>query len=230
MHGHHMISNDRAAVKGVACQPSAASGVDRRAAGDLWCRLGLDHLGLCKPAMRSWNRSGAWQGASVVRPVLVWYGWIYAARGPPEQHSSEICWIRFNSLILIIKARQYLNRSVLMSLYHSFIYPYLTYCNHMWGATYKTRLKRLVMLQNKTVRILSHAGNRTSSDPLYKKNGYYESWKHQHVSHWSFNVLCVFPLSPTILQDFIQKKQWISLLHYQICPSFTYTFCEIRLK
>ena len=25
------------------------------------------------------------------------------------------------------------------------------------------------MLQNKAVRILSHAGNRTSSDPLYKK-------------------------------------------------------------
>ena len=69
---------------------------------------------------------------------------------------------------MIIKARQYLNKTGLMSLYHSFIYPYLT-CNHMWGATYKTRLKRLVTLQNKAIRILSHAGNRTSSDPLYKK-------------------------------------------------------------
>ena len=70
---------------------------------------------------------------------------------------------------MIIKARQYLNKSGLISLYYSFIYPYLTYCNHIWGATYKTRLKRLVMLQNKAVRILSHAENRTSSDPLYKK-------------------------------------------------------------
>ena len=70
---------------------------------------------------------------------------------------------------MIIKARQYLNKTGLMSLYYSFIYPYLTYCNHIWGATYKTRLKRLVMLQNKAIRILSHAGNRRSSDPLYKK-------------------------------------------------------------
>ena len=70
---------------------------------------------------------------------------------------------------MIIKARQYLNKSGLMSLYYSFIYPYLTYCNHIWGTTYKTRLKRLVMLENKTVRILSHTGNITSSDPLYKK-------------------------------------------------------------
>ena len=88
-HGNHMISTDRAAVKGVACQPSAASGVDRRATGDLRYRLGLDQLGLCKPALRSWNRSGDWQGANVVWPVLVWNGWIYAAWGPPEQHNSE---------------------------------------------------------------------------------------------------------------------------------------------
>ena len=70
---------------------------------------------------------------------------------------------------MLIKARQFLNKVGLMSLYYSFIYPYLTYCNHIWGATYKTRLKRLVILQNKAIRVLAQAGNRTSSDPLYKK-------------------------------------------------------------
>ena len=70
---------------------------------------------------------------------------------------------------MIIKANQYLNKTGLMSLYYSSIHPYLTYCNHIWGATYKTRLKRLVKLQNKAIRILSHAGNRTSPGPLYKR-------------------------------------------------------------
>ena len=96
---NHNISNDRAAVKGVTCQPSAASVVDRRAAGDLRYRLWLDHLGLCKPAMRSWNQFGDWQGASVVRPVLVWYGWIYAVWGPPEQHSSEFA--EYDSIVYL---------------------------------------------------------------------------------------------------------------------------------
>ena len=42
---------------------------------------------------------------------------------------------------MLIKARQFLNKVGLMSLYYSFIYPYLfTCCNHIWGATYKTRL------------------------------------------------------------------------------------------
>ena len=31
---------------------------------------------------------------------------------------------------IIIKARQYLNKIGIISLYYSFIYPYLTYCNH----------------------------------------------------------------------------------------------------
>ena len=56
-----------------------------------------------------------------------------------------------------------------MAYCHYIIYPYLTYCNHIWGATYKTRLKRLVILQNKAIRVLAQAGNRTSSDPLYEK-------------------------------------------------------------
>ena len=78
-------------------QPSATSGVDPRAVGDLWYKL--DYVGLCKPAIRSWNRPSDWQGASVVWSVLVWYGWIYAAWGPPEQHSSEFA--EYDSIVYL---------------------------------------------------------------------------------------------------------------------------------
>ena len=33
---------------------------------------------------------------------------------------------------MIIKARHYLNKDALLSLYYGFIYPYLTYCNQVW--------------------------------------------------------------------------------------------------
>ena len=69
---------------------------------------------------------------------------------------------------MIIKARQYLDKQGLISLYNSFIYPYLTYCNHIWGSTYKTSLKRLTTLQNKAVKIIAHARWRASCDPIYK--------------------------------------------------------------
>ena len=70
---------------------------------------------------------------------------------------------------MIIKARQYSNKQELISLYYSFIYPYLTYCNHIWGSTYKTSLKRLTMLQNKAIIIIAHARWRASCHPIHKK-------------------------------------------------------------
>ena len=33
---------------------------------------------------------------------------------------------------VILKARNYLNRKSLLTLYYTFVYPYLTYCNHIW--------------------------------------------------------------------------------------------------
>ena len=70
---------------------------------------------------------------------------------------------------MIIQAREYLNKQGLLSLYYSFIYPYLTYCCHILGSTYKSRLRRLIILQNKAVKIIAHARLRASCDPIYKK-------------------------------------------------------------
>ena len=42
------------------------------------------------------------------------------------------------------------------------------YCNHIWDSTYKTNLTRLVIVQNKVVRIISHVKPRNSAGPLYK--------------------------------------------------------------
>ena len=43
------------------------------------------------------------------------------------------------------------------------------YCNHIWGSTYKTNLKRLAILQNKALRIISYMKPRSSAGPLYKE-------------------------------------------------------------
>ena len=72
---------------------------------------------------------------------------------------------------IICKARRVLNVNALKTLYYSFIYPYFMYCNHVWAATYPTSLKRLVVLQNTVVRIISSAQRRTSLEPLYEKHG-----------------------------------------------------------
>ena len=72
---------------------------------------------------------------------------------------------------MIIKARNYLNTKGLITLYYTFVYPYLTYCNHIWGNIYQSNLKHLCILQNKILRIIAGVKPRVSAGPLYESLG-----------------------------------------------------------
>ena len=70
-----------------------------------------------------------------------------------KNHISLIVGKLSKSIGMIVKARE-LNRNALLTLYYSFVYPYLIYCNHVWGCTYQTNLKQLFILQKKALRIM----------------------------------------------------------------------------
>ena len=71
--------------------------------------------------------------------------------------------------------KKYFNSSTLLTLYYSFIYPYLNYCNCVWGNTCKSYLTPLIKLQNMAVRIIDGAGRRgrneniTSTEDTFRK-------------------------------------------------------------
>ena len=70
------------------------------------------------------------------------------------------------SIGMIVKARE-LNRNALRTLYYSFVYPYLTYFNHVWGCTYQTNLKQLFILQKKALRIMCGKRKMDSTEHIF---------------------------------------------------------------
>ena len=86
-----------------------------------------------------------------------------------NKHISHITSKVARGIGIIIKARKFLPRDAILSLYYSFIYPYLTYCNLIWGNACATHLERLKILQKKAVRIIAGVTPRTHSDPLFKQ-------------------------------------------------------------
>ena len=66
---------------------------------------------------------------------------------------------------VIIKARP-LGKKALLSLYYSMIYPYLTYCCQIWGATYLYNIDMLHRLQKKAIRIICSKNRFSHSGPL----------------------------------------------------------------
>ena len=72
---------------------------------------------------------------------------------------------------ILTKARSLLNTKALKTLYHSFIYPYFSYCNHVWGCVKNKVLEKLIRLQKRAVKIITFSKYRDSPDPLFEKNG-----------------------------------------------------------
>ena len=70
---------------------------------------------------------------------------------------------------IIIKVRKVLDNKSLLSLYYAFIYPYLMYCNHVWGNACSVYLNKLNVLQKKVVRIIAGVKPRTSTADLFHK-------------------------------------------------------------
>ena len=71
---------------------------------------------------------------------------------------------------ILVKARKVFSNECVINLYYAFIYPYLIYCNHIWGNTYTTTLSKLQILQNKAIRIITGSPPRTNNETLYKHN------------------------------------------------------------
>ena len=58
---------------------------------------------------------------------------------------------------------------VLVQLYYSLIYPFLTYSLITWGTTYQTTLLPLITLQKRAVRIITFSKYNYHSSPLFRK-------------------------------------------------------------
>ena len=84
-----------------------------------------------------------------------------------KDHISFVCRKVARGIGVIIKARKVLYNESLKCLYYSFIYPYMIYCNQVWGSACKTNIEPLQVLQKRAVRIILGVHPRSPSEPLF---------------------------------------------------------------
>lgn len=70
---------------------------------------------------------------------------------------------------LIGKLKHTLPRHALITLHNSLILPYINYCTMIWAANSLFRLKRIVVIQNRVIRIISGTDRFAHAPPLLKK-------------------------------------------------------------
>ena len=70
---------------------------------------------------------------------------------------------------IIFKVGQFLTKETTKTLYYTPVYPYIHYCNVIWGNIYPTRLYRIVILQKRAVRAIAKIQYRESTDNVFKE-------------------------------------------------------------
>ena len=88
---------------------------------------------------------------------------------------------------ILKKLRPCVNNDTSLGLYYSFIYPYFTYCVHMWGKTYTSNIDCIITLQKRVIEfwlgyIHSPIQNPYSQDKNTKILWF--GWLH----HWNIHV------------------------------------------
>ena len=74
------------------------------------------------------------------------------------------------SIGILYRLSKFLNQATLISLYYSLIYPYIIYCNEVWGLGYATHRRKLFILQKRALRIICKKPRREHTDPLFKEH------------------------------------------------------------
>jgi hypothetical protein len=74
------------------------------------------------------------------------------------------------SIGILSRARKFLDKQTLKQLYYSFLYPYLTYCNIIWGNAPSTMLWPIFRAQKRALRIMENIKSRDTTKMAFKEN------------------------------------------------------------
>ena len=78
---------------------------------------------------------------------------------------------------ILYKSRKFLDTKSMINMYYCFVYPYLQYCNEVWGNAYKSHLNALKVLQNRVIRIIGKVDKLDYTDPLFSTNWLFSKYK-----------------------------------------------------
>ena len=77
-------------------------------------------------------------------------------------------------IFILYKIKKYFDRRSLVQIYHTLVYPNITYGITAWGNVGAVRLKPMNVCLNKIVRSICGAHQRTSAAPLYASLGFFD--------------------------------------------------------
>ena len=84
-----------------------------------------------------------------------------------SNHIDLVCKRSTKMMGILRKVCPLIHPSAHLTLYYSFLFPYLNYCNLVWAASYPNHLKKWCIIQKRFLRFISHSNRYAPSAPLF---------------------------------------------------------------
>ena len=134
------------------------------------------------------------------------------------------------SIGIISRCSFFLPKSSLRMLYYSLIYPYFYYCNIVWASTYKTNLRRLVILQKRIIRIINKSHFNAHTEPIFKDLGILKFNDIHLLQLGQFMYSCKNSfLPPRFNNNFSQSNQFHSY-NTRNSQAYHLSYCQTNTK
>ena len=85
-------------------------------------------------------------------------------------HVDKVCSSVSKTIGVLYRLSANVPKPILFKLYYALIYPYLIYCNIIWGGCSEVHLNKILLFQKKAVRLISGADFYHHSNPLFIAN------------------------------------------------------------
>jgi len=85
-----------------------------------------------------------------------------------KSHIDYICTKIAKAIAILNKVKKIFHLPTLISLYYTFVYPYIFYCNIIWGIAAKCHLNKLLLLQKRIVRIITLSDFKVHTKVLFE--------------------------------------------------------------
>jgi hypothetical protein len=86
-----------------------------------------------------------------------------------DEHISHLCAKISKSLFCINRIKNFVTSKSLKMLYDAMIHSHIVYCLNIYGCANQTSLQKLKIKQKEAIRIISNAGFRDHTNPLFKQ-------------------------------------------------------------
>ena len=108
--------------------------------------------------MKYWKNQIFFQVLPIIDNQLNWHAQV-------KHISNKIS----KSVSILRILRDIFPKHILKTLYLTLIYPFLNYCNLIWGSAYNSTLMPLTILQKKCIRLICNVDFFAHTDPLFKQ-------------------------------------------------------------